>query len=108
MGFNGYIPGDYKAECDRCGFEFRNSQLVTEWTGLRVCRQCWDFEPLYPTGPADKISVPIPRPEQEVYIGDNDDSLETNINNIWLYTNGYTSEYTSNTIMTAFDAALWP
>lgn len=65
MGFNGYIPGDYKVECDRCGFEFRNSQLVTEWTGLRVCRQCWDFEPTYPTGPTDKISVPIPRPEQE-------------------------------------------
>jgi len=65
MGFNAYIPGDYKVECDRCGGEYRNSQLVTEWTGLRVCKECWDFEPLYPTGPADKISVPIPRPQQE-------------------------------------------
>lgn len=76
MGFNGYIPGDYKAECDRCGFEFRNSQLVTEWTGLRVCRQCWDFEPLYPTGPADKIAVPIPRPEQETTLNGNENTTD--------------------------------
>ena len=62
----GYIPGDYWAICDRCGFEYRNSRLVTEeWTGLRVCRKCEDDEPVYPTQRPDDVAVPIPRPEND-------------------------------------------
>ena len=36
-----------KAVCDRCGFDYRLSQLRKEWTGLMVCdgpgtSQCWE------------------------------------------------------------------
>lgn len=78
---SGYRPGDHLAECDRCGFTYRNSRLFTEWTGLRVCRQCYDKEPVYPEPGNDKISVKDPRPRQEttanattysyLYIGEN-------------------------------------
>lgn len=42
-----YKPGTWLAECDRCGFQFRNTQLAREWTGLRVCKgpgtnNCWE------------------------------------------------------------------
>lgn len=38
----GYIAGTWKATCDRCGFNYRNTQLRLEWTGLRVCHDCFD------------------------------------------------------------------
>ena len=28
--------------CDRCGFKFYLNQLRTEWTGLKVCHDCYD------------------------------------------------------------------
>ena len=42
----GYIAGGWKATCQRCGFNHRNSGIKLEWTGLRVCRECW--EPRHP------------------------------------------------------------
>jgi hypothetical protein len=36
----------YNAICDRCGFEYKNHQLQKEWTGLMVCKPCW--EPRHP------------------------------------------------------------
>jgi hypothetical protein len=33
------------AECQRCGFKRRVPQLRKEWTGLRVCGDCFDPRP---------------------------------------------------------------
>jgi hypothetical protein len=32
-------------ECPRCGFKVRLPTLRAEWTGLRVCGDCWDPRP---------------------------------------------------------------
>lgn len=57
----------WKAICDRCGFEFKSFQLQKEWTGLMVCKECW--EPRHPQdfvkAVTDKQSVPWARPEPE-------------------------------------------
>lgn len=66
MQFEGYIPGAYLVDCDRCGMTYYSFQTcIEDYTGLRVCRGCLDKTPTYPTPPPDKISVPNPRPEQE-------------------------------------------
>lgn len=55
----------WKAICDRCGFERRNGQLRKEWTGLRVCGEC--FDPRHPQefvkGKPDRQNPPWVRPE---------------------------------------------
>lgn len=61
--------------CDRCGFERALSSLKEEWTGLKVCKDCWD--PRHPQdfvrGVRDDQSVPNPRPEpNDVFIGPGD------------------------------------
>ena len=61
--------------CDRCGFEHPLDQLRREWTGLRVCNDCW--EPRHPQefvrGVPDRQAVPNPRPDPPpVYIDPND------------------------------------
>lgn len=57
--------GSWNTICDRCGFEFKSHQLRKEWTGLMVCKCCWESR-----HPQDFIRVrpersPIPwsRPE---------------------------------------------
>jgi len=64
---DGYIPGDYWMECDRCGLSYRRSDLMRDGfkKGLMVCRPCWDFKPTYPSPPPDRIAVPIPRPAND-------------------------------------------
>lgn len=37
-----YIPGDWNAVCDVCGFEFKASQLRKRWDGYRVCSKDWE------------------------------------------------------------------
>ena len=58
-----YIAGDWKANCARCGFTFKASELKEEWTTLRVCKTC--FEPRHPQdlvrGRSDDSSVPWTR-----------------------------------------------
>lgn len=40
---NRYVPGTYKRECDRCGFDFLRNQLhVQPGTELLVCSDCLD------------------------------------------------------------------
>lgn len=57
--------GDWKAVCDRCGFDFWASELRKEWTGLYVCSADW--EPRHPQefvkGRADRQNVPWSRPQ---------------------------------------------
>lgn len=65
--------GQWKAMCDRCGFEFKARQLRKEWTGLRVCsgpgsNDCW--EPRHPQdfvrGKKDDQTPPWTRPDKEI------------------------------------------
>jgi len=61
------ILGQWNALCDRCGFEFKGSQLKREWTGLMVCPE--DYEADHPQKyirvQPDGLPVPDPRPEPE-------------------------------------------
>ena len=42
-----YASGKYAvAICDRCGFRYQYTQLKKEWTGFRVCSEC--YEPKHP------------------------------------------------------------
>lgn len=42
----GFSPGNWLADCGRCGFTFRASQLLDdgEFPGLKVCHKCWDYK----------------------------------------------------------------
>lgn len=40
----------------RCGFKYRLNELRMEWSGLRVCSECWDPRP-------DQMSPPNVHPE---------------------------------------------
>lgn len=58
--------GDWKATCDRCGFDFHASQLKPTWDNLMVCKECW--EPRHPQdflrGVPDDPSVAWTRPDE--------------------------------------------
>ena len=63
-----YSPGNVKAICDRCGFEFRLRELVKEWTGLMVCRADLDPRPPEMTPPrvkAEGVPLPNARPDNQ-------------------------------------------
>lgn len=72
-----YASGKYALGiCDRCGQEFMLNELKKEWTGFKVCYEC--YEPKHPQLEpkrhiADPIAVRQPRPEQpghlEVFVG---------------------------------------
>lgn len=71
---DGYIPGDAYFVCDRCSQRRRRSEMLTEWTGLKVDARCLDPRPpqmqppnIYPEG----IPFPDARPPQ-----DNSDRLQ--------------------------------
>ena len=56
--------------CQRCGLEYRLSQLHREWTGLRVCDPCFDrrHPQDYVRGVHDSQGVrPDVRPDPEPY-----------------------------------------
>lgn len=60
-------PGNAPVICQRCGFKRHANELRREWTGLRVCRECWD--PRHPQelvqARADRQAVPagaLPEP----------------------------------------------
>lgn len=42
----GYIPGDHWVVCDRCGLEYRESQMRRTWDNLIVCPK--DYERRHP------------------------------------------------------------
>jgi len=37
-----FKKGDWRAQCDICGFDFHASQLKKQWDGLMVCRDDWN------------------------------------------------------------------
>jgi len=64
----GYIPGGVRAICDRCGFEYRLSELKKEWTGLMVCHSDFDRRPAELKAPKVKpegLPKPNARPEYD-------------------------------------------
>lgn len=71
MAKAGYFSGDHNVICDRCGFKKKRSECRKEWTGLLVCKKCW--EPRHPQdfvkARADKQGVPDPRPDTQDAFG---------------------------------------
>lgn len=57
--------GKWNVVCDRCGFKFKNTDLRDEWTGYKVCSECWD--PRHPQdfvrAKPDNKPLPWTRPE---------------------------------------------
>lgn len=51
-----------KAVCQRCDFKYDLRSLRKEWTGLRVCPDCWDRRP-------ENLRVPPVKPEGKVKRG---------------------------------------
>ena len=60
-------PGNWKYDCPRCSFTFPSSDIRKEWTGLYVCRSCW--EPKHP-----QLMIKI-RPETAVPAFKNRESI---------------------------------
>ena len=61
------------ALCDRCSFEFKLSELKEEWTGYKVCSEC--YEPKHPQlEPEPHVSDPEalykPRPNNDTEAGE--------------------------------------
>jgi len=61
------------ALCDRCSFEFKLSELKEEWTGFKVCSEC--YEPKHPQlEPEPHVSDPEalykPRPNNDQEAGE--------------------------------------
>lgn len=84
---NFYVPGDWNADCDRCGFKFKASALREEWTGLRVCSCCYEVR--HPQTlirvPQEHINTTWARPEPtDTFITVNE-PLFTEANE-WLFT----------------------
>ena len=63
----GYAVGKQsQAICDRCGQQFFLKELKKEWTGFKVCNEC--YEPKHPQlepkrGINEPIAVYEPRPD---------------------------------------------
>lgn len=59
------VIGQWNAICDRCRWKFKNVELQKEWTGLMVCKDCW--EPRHPQDfvkvRIDEQALPWTRPE---------------------------------------------
>lgn len=65
-----YALGKYSyGVCDRCGFRVRYLLMRMEWTGFKVCPEC--YEPKHPQlepphHPTDPEALRQPRPEVEL------------------------------------------
>ena len=62
-----YAQGKYSyGVCDRCGFRIQYLKMRMEWTGFKVCQQCYEpkhpqLEP--PVNATDPEALRQPRPE---------------------------------------------
>lgn len=59
--------GQWNVICDRCGFQFKSGMIKDEWTGLKVCKECWESR--HPQTliqvPKDDPSIPWGRPDRK-------------------------------------------
>jgi ribosome-binding protein aMBF1 (putative translation factor) len=39
---NTLVLGTWNVRCDRCGFKMKAVDVNKEWTGLYVCKDCWE------------------------------------------------------------------
>ena len=66
-----YIKGDYWMICDRCGFQYRKSQMRETWDHLWVCPD--DYDPRHPQldirAIPDDQRIPVARPDQSSELG---------------------------------------
>ena len=68
---DGYSPGDWNAQCYRCGTKEKASRMEKQWQGFWVCHECWeprqpqDFVRAIPDNP----SVPWVQPVSWEYTG---------------------------------------
>lgn len=70
----GYRPGGVWGCCDRCDFKHRLADLRTEWTGLKVCAECFDVRPPDLSPPRivpEGLPVRGSRPDQGDILGPN-------------------------------------
>jgi len=82
--------------CDRCAFEYPLKDLKKEWTGFKVCSEC--FEPKHPqlephTAPADPQALYRPRPDTDKEVGEG--------YVVVVYTDIYTPHYMNSDIIGA-------
>tara|TARA_R110001632_G_scaffold214953_1_gene341820 strand:+ start:724 stop:1443 length:720 start_codon:yes stop_codon:yes gene_type:complete len=80
--------------CDRCAFEYPLKDLKKEWTGFKVCNEC--FEPKHPqlephTAPADPQALYRPRPNTDKGVGEG--------YVVVVYTDIYTPHYMNSDII---------
>jgi hypothetical protein len=78
----GFASGKYAlAICDRCGFSYQYTALKKEWTGFKVCVEC--YEPKHPQlmpkrSVSDPQALQEPRPDRasvlDVYVNAPGDS----------------------------------
>lgn len=64
-----YIPGGAWGTCPRCTFDTRLSDMRLDWTGARVCVQCWDPRPDTMTPPV-VFPEGLPRPDAQPELPD--------------------------------------
>jgi hypothetical protein len=95
-----YAAGKYaKGLCDRCGFKYHLHELQKEWTGFKVCYEC--YEPKHPqlelndVG-ADPVAIYEPRPDtdKEANLG----RVFTNLDDIGFSFYGYEVQSSLGTI----------
>ena len=68
-----YALGKYSyGVCDRCGFRVRYLQMRMEWTGFKVCPEC--YEPKHP-----QLEPPYSKPDPEALQNPRPDRLEPTI-----------------------------
>ena len=81
-------PSWFLSACDRCGAYYKQITMRTEWTGLFVCRHCWDpwppqLDPPVPLGPEGMPPIPF-RPKEESSDG-NDGCFIDNNGVLWIF-----------------------
>ena len=69
-----YATGKYALGlCDRCGFRFLLSNLHKEWTGFKVCGECYEAKhpqlEVHSAG-ADPVALFEPRPDTDKEVGE--------------------------------------
>tara|TARA_A100000171_G_scaffold37638_1_gene36734 strand:- start:118 stop:459 length:342 start_codon:yes stop_codon:yes gene_type:complete len=62
------------AICDRCGFQYKYLTLKKEWTGFRVCPECYEpkhpqLEPIHNVSDSEALRFPRPNLPPNVIAG---------------------------------------